>query len=258
MNGHFADRAGFVAALAADDPERRLAEEHARSCAACGEALEEGRRLFVLLAEARPLAPPTPELVGRAAAAIERETRIDRRSWSVLRWAAAGAVVSAWILQLAYGKRPAHDVRSVALSVSVLAAALGGVALVRARQRFVAAAIVAVSAVSALFASLMSDVSALAPRSGIECTVCELIAAMLPWLAVTILARRRDVALDRATTMAAAGMGALASQAAQLLTCPVRHANPHLLVFHLGGVLLALALGAFHPLGAQAAAGARR
>ena len=60
MNGHIADRAGFLAALAKDDPERQLAEEHARSCADCLEALDEGRRLMLLLGDAMPVAPPAP------------------------------------------------------------------------------------------------------------------------------------------------------------------------------------------------------
>src|SRR3982750_1487641 len=49
MNSHIADRAGFLAALAKDDPERVQAEEHARGCAPCREAFAEGLGLVALL-----------------------------------------------------------------------------------------------------------------------------------------------------------------------------------------------------------------
>ena len=45
MSDHIADKAGFLAALPKDDPERLSAEDHIRSCPPCGSALAEGRRL---------------------------------------------------------------------------------------------------------------------------------------------------------------------------------------------------------------------
>src|SRR5262245_47283051 len=98
MSRHIDEKAGFLAALAKDDPERKLAEEHARSCAACRDALEEGRRLVDLLAEALPLHPPTPDTVGCAAHALERERKLADRSWRILTWAAGGAMALAWVL----------------------------------------------------------------------------------------------------------------------------------------------------------------
>jgi hypothetical protein len=49
---HVADQAGFIASLPAGDQQRMLAEEHARSCAACREALEEGSRFISILQRA--------------------------------------------------------------------------------------------------------------------------------------------------------------------------------------------------------------
>jgi hypothetical protein len=253
MSGHLADKAGFLAALKEDDPERKLAEEHARSCASCRDALDEGRRLVALLAQAAPLPAPSPELLRRAAAAIERENAGERRAAALVRWAAMGAVLLVWLLQLAYGKSIDHDLRSVLSSLAVLAVAVIGITFARADQRIVVAAMVATSA---LFAHAAGALSGFEPKFGAECTICELVAAAIPWLAVTELARRRHVPLYRWTLVVAAVAGALASQAAQLLTCPVARANPHLLVFHLGGVLLALALGAVSPLVAPADAAA--
>jgi hypothetical protein len=245
MSGHIADKAGFLAALKQDDPERKLAEQHTRSCASCAEALDEGRRLVALLAEAAPLPAPSPELLRRAAAAIERENAVELGGGRALRWAAMGAVLLVWLLQLAYGTRIDHDARHVITSLSVLAVALIGMTFARADQRIVVGAMVATSG---LFAYVVGAVSAFEPRFGAECTICELVAAAVPLVAVTALAWRRRVPLARGTVLVAAVAGALASQAAQLLTCPVARANPHLLVFHFGGVLLALALGAVSPL----------
>jgi hypothetical protein len=248
MNEHIRDRAGFLASLAEDDPERRLAEEHARACAPCAAAMAEGQHLFALLGEATPIAPPTSASLQRAAAAIERECRLEQRSFVALRWAAAAMVVLVWLLQLAYGKKLARDVNSVTLSLGVLVLVLIGVTVLRAKQGLVAGAMILTSG---LFASLMRAASGLEPRAGVECAACEVVAGALSWLVVTRLAKHRRLALDRATTMAIAAAGALASQAAQLLSCPSARANPHLVVFHFGGVLLAAAFGALNPVADQ-------
>jgi hypothetical protein len=58
MTDHIAARAGFLAALPAHDPERLRAEEHARTCPPCREALDEGFRLVALLQRALPPHPP--------------------------------------------------------------------------------------------------------------------------------------------------------------------------------------------------------
>jgi hypothetical protein len=68
------------------------------------------------------------------------------------------------------------------------------------------------------------------------------VAAAIPWMLLAWLARRRGILIDRTSTVAVAVAGALASQAGQHVSCPVSHAGPHLLVFHLGGVLLAAGL----------------
>src|SRR5262249_29521841 len=137
MSGHIDEKAGFLAALAKDDPERKLAEEHARSCATCRDALEEGQRLVELLAEALPLSPPTPETLGCAAHAIEREAREEDRAWRLITWAAGGAMVLGWILQLFYSKRLTVDTRSIVTSLGVLGLAIAAISFVRERQRYV-------------------------------------------------------------------------------------------------------------------------
>jgi hypothetical protein len=233
-----------------DDPERKAAEEHARACAPCAAALAEGQHLFSLLGQATPIAPPSAEALRRVAATIEQESGQADRGYRALRWAAAGALMVVWLLQLAYGKRLAHDINSVLISIGMLVVVLAGLGLLRARQALFAGLTIATSA---LFASVLWGASGLEPRAGVECTGCELVAAAISLLVVATLARRRHLALDRWTTMAVAAAGAVASQAAQLLACPVARANPHLLVFHFGGVLLAAAFGALSPVGAAPA-----
>jgi hypothetical protein len=246
-HGHIADRAGFLAALAKSDPERRLAEQHVRACAACREAFAEGDRLVALLGEALPLSPPTPEAIASAATAIEREKSIERRHRRLLAGGAAAAVGLAWVLQLLYGKTIARDARNLIASLAVLAAAVASVTLAQARARLAVAAMIVTSALAVL---IMGAVPSLAPRPGVACTLCELAAAAIPWLVVAGLARWREIAIDRSTMVLVAAAGALASQSAQVLSCPVPHASLHLLVFHFGGFLLAMALGAVIPRGA--------
>src|SRR5207253_10887273 len=132
--------------------------------------------------------------------------------------------VVVWSVQLAYGNHVARDTSSVTISIGVLALVLIGVAVLRAREELVAGAMILTSG---LFASVMWGASGLEPRAGVECTGCELVAGALSWLVVAALAKRYHFALNRRTTMAIAAAGALASQAAQLLSCPVARANPH-------------------------------
>src|SRR5262249_15182868 len=145
----------------------------------------------------------------------EREGREADRSWRLITWAAGGAMVLGWVLQLFYSKRLTVDPRSVVTSLAVLGLAITAISFVRERQRYVIGAMVLLSGLFALF--IGAAASSLETRIGIECTMCELVAAVIPWLAVIVLAKRRGVVLDRATTMAVAAGGAVASQAAQLM-----------------------------------------
>jgi hypothetical protein len=244
MSGHIAERAGFIATLPPGDPERQQAEEHARACAACHEALSEGGRLTALLAEAVPLVPPTPEALTRAAAVIARETQLERRNRRVVQGATIAVLLVVWVAQVFYGKKIAHDAASIITSLAVLAAGLVGVALLDGWRRLV---LVGVVALSGLFALAVGRAAPLEPRFGVECLACELVAAAILWLTVTALLRWRATPFDVMRKTAVVATGALASQAAQLLSCPVPHARAHLLMFHFGGVLIAAALGAVLP-----------
>jgi hypothetical protein len=78
----------------------------------------------------------------------------------------------------------------------------------------------------------------------VKCVAIELFAAAWPLGAAALakgLVRRPR---SPWATAALAASGALAGQATLHLTCPVRLAEPHLAVFHTGGVVLAALLGA--------------
>jgi hypothetical protein len=246
MSEHVADHAAFIAALPEDDQERKLAEEHARSCASCRAALDEGRRLVSLLEEALPLPPPTPEALTRAAAAIEAETSHERRSRTRLAWGVGAAVVGSWIFQIACGIGTKMDFAAgtVIVSLVTLATSVAILSIVRSRRDVALGAIVASSGLLAVAAA---RVPGLEPTFGVHCTLYELTAAAIPWVTATIVARYERLPQGRWNMAAFAAAGALGSQAAQHISCPVAHADAHLLVFHLGGVALAAMLGALGP-----------
>ncbi|HUK63643.1 MAG TPA: hypothetical protein VLV15_09920, partial [Dongiaceae bacterium] len=142
MSGHIDERAGFLAALAKDDPERRQAEEHARSCPTCRVALDEGRRLVELLADALPLHPPVPDSDPCLQHELEKQKQIRDRSWRTIIWVAGAGLALVWVLQLFYSKHLAIDARNVVTSLAVLALGIGCLAFVRERQRYVVGAMI--------------------------------------------------------------------------------------------------------------------
>jgi hypothetical protein len=236
---HVADRAAFLAALASDDAERKLAEEHALACATCREALAEGRQVVRLVRDALPSPPLTAETLMRVTRAIERETANERRSARRFAVATAVAIMAGWGLQVALGaSRVPRDATRISVSLGVLLLAIACMALSRGRRRFAVGALVGLSG---LLTYVAASTPALAPRIGAACTAYELVAAAIPWMVAAWLGGEGLGGWD---LMAFAAAGALASQAAQHLTCPVAHAHAHLLVFHFGGVLLALLFGA--------------
>ncbi len=237
MNSHIADRAGFLAALANDDPERVQAEEHARSCAACREAFAEGLGLVALLDESQPLTPPSPALLARAASAIERQSAGET---SVNRRLIAGSVIGvliAWAFQLTVGSGFTPDLDHAGASLMVLGVALAGVTILR-KQPKVTIALVAATSLAMVWVS--GTAAGLAPGIGIRCSFRELWAAGLTWVIAGTVARRVDSPLGRWRLTAIVGCGALAALAGQHLACEVPHAHGHLLLFHFGAVLLAI------------------
>jgi hypothetical protein len=238
MNCHISDRAGFLAALAKDDPERVQAEEHASGCAPCREAFAEGLGLVALLDESQPLSPPSPELLARAASAIEQQSAGDASVNRRVVWGAVTGVLVAWAFQLTVGSGFSPDLDHAAASLMVLGVALAGVTFLRNQPKLV---IALVAGTSLAMVSVSGTTSGLAPGVGIRCSFRELWAAGLTWIVAGAVARRVEAPLGRWKLTAIVGCGALAALAGQHLACEVPHAHGHLLVFHFGAVLLAIA-----------------
>lgn len=241
MTGHITNRAGFVAALPPDDPERKQAEAHARSCPACRQALDEGARLITLLEEASPVPAPTAAALARAAAAIDAETADDRNALRRLSGWAVGAIAVAWLFQLMVGSGFVLDARHVSLSLAVFAVAAASITLLREQPRL---ALVAIVATSGLLAYLAGTAGGLDAGIGIRCMFRELWAAAISWSLIMVAARRARVPLATWDATLFAGAGALAAHAGQHVACEVPHADAHLLVFHFSAVVLAIGLGA--------------
>ena len=91
------------------------------------------------------------------------------------------------------------------------------------------------------WSSVAGTTSGLAPGVGIRCSFRELWAAGLTWIIAGTVARKVEAPLGRWKLTAIVGCGALAALAGQHLACEVPHAHGHLLVFHFGAVLLAIA-----------------
>jgi len=238
MSDHVADQAGVLATLAKADPERREADEHARSCPPCRQALDEGVRLMALLHRTLPATEgegprwrPTGGREVRSAAEIARR----------LAWASTGAVVLAWVFQLSVGGGFRLDLDCALVSLLVLAVAVGCVTLLRGNARLAVATVVVTSG---LFAYLSGSSAGLAAGIGIRCTFRELWAAGLTWIVVWAVGGRVGVTFDGSKTTAIVAAGALAAHAGQHLACAVPHSDTHLLIFHFGGVVLATLLAA--------------
>jgi hypothetical protein len=234
-----------LVALPPDDAERLAAEAHARDCEACSEAMALARSLLATVTELGAPPAASPAALERAAAPARADlARPERpRAWPAV------AVVAAGALAAVLAKHRALDPASLAVAAAGLAASLLAVVLLPWRR--------GVAAGFAVLASLALVAAAgtggpLDPLVGSKCTFLELLGATLPLGATAFLLRQRRGAGGAALFATAAAAGALAGQAGLHLTCPDRLSAPHLLVFHVGGVFLAVAMGWLLPFGLRA------
>jgi hypothetical protein len=114
-------------------------------------------------------------------------------------------------------------------AASIRAELAGG----RAFPGWLVAALLALVAISALLVWRIAGGGGLEVGEGIECLAIELGGAALGFFAA------RGLKTSAAAVPLFAGAGAMAGQVVLVWRCPA-HAPSHLLVFHLGGVLLAL------------------
>jgi hypothetical protein len=102
----------------------------------------------------------------------------------------------------------------------------------------------AIPLASFVASSLAGADGALQPGTGLRCLLFEGLLALPPLAVAALFAWRTRLPEPRRTLMAAAAGGALAGQAALHVLCHGYQSHGHLFVFHTGGVLLALAMGA--------------
>ena len=239
-------RAAYLTALPETDSERELAFEHARSCAACAEALAEGERTLALIDGLPPPPRPTELALKRASEAIFRELDVRRtrlansrmRPQTAFIW--ASTVIAGWCVALALAKHRAEDSASWFWSAVILSASVLGIGGI---MRFDAPVTAAAVVISGVLSAVLGREGMLFPAIGIKCVLIELIAASLPLATTAFLVVSRRVTSGAWRFSAAAALGALAGQAALHLTCPVAAVRPHLLTFHTGGVFLAALMG---------------
>jgi hypothetical protein len=233
---HIQAEAAGLAALPPGDPERDEALAHARGCDGCARALREAERLQALLGEAEP-APVPPEVLARASRAILSDLRREARRRAA---SSAGAACVAFVLltALARQRSPAPGDRALAAALAIAA-----VALAVAATRWARAAIPAAAAAALAGAAAAGSWGPFDGVLGLDCTAAEIAAAGAVVGAMWLALRGGSTSPARSAVAAAAAAGALAGDAALQLTCAGRGHLPHLLLFHVGGVLAAAALG---------------
>lgn len=222
-----------LAALRADDPERVAARAHAGDCADCARALREAERLQAVLGSGAP-ARAHERAPSGAARAILAELRREARRRARGSMVAAGVAVLLFLGFARVHSRSAGDWAKVA-ALSALALLLA--ALARRRPLLVVGA----TALAALAAGLLPGGPRFADSPGVHCLATELASAALVVGAVWLAIRGGSTSPARAALAASAAAGALAGDAALQATCGAQGEVPHLLAFHVGGVLLAAA-----------------
>lgn len=248
---HLRLRALALAALEPVDPEAAEARAHARACAGCAHALLQAERMLALLDAGLTPALPSAEALRRARDAVEeRMEREAARTPRLGRLAAPLAALGAMALVIGMASHRALDASSLSLAAASAALALI-VAGLGVGKRAGAAAVAACVGAAGV-AALASSSPGLFAATGLHCLSIELFAAAWPVAAVA-LARGASALSSGWTSAALAAAGALAGQAALAVGCADRTAGPHLLAFHLGGVVLAALAGAAIPRAARLA-----
>jgi hypothetical protein len=153
-------RAGGVAALKPEDPERLAAFEHARTCPACGRALVEAERALDWVDTFAAPPTPTPDVLERARAPIMVQLAASSSLWG--RFVPLGALLLGLAAVLSQPLSPDVSRLSVAEAVLGLALALFLGAQARRRRWVVPVLAVLASVLLALLAGGAAFLSGLA------------------------------------------------------------------------------------------------
>jgi hypothetical protein len=223
-----------LAALHPDDPELVAAVSHARGCAGCARALREAGRLQVLIAACAP-APVPAGVLERASREIAAQLRREARRRA---FGSVVAVCASVLVFVAFARN-----RSPSLSDWTLAAVLWAFAVLLAvtasRKPLLTMALAVLAGMAA--ATIAGAPGALDALLGLHCVATEVASAAVVVGAVWLVLRGGTTSLRRPAIAAAAAAGALAGDAALQVTCAAHTALPHVLVFQVGGILIAAA-----------------
>lgn len=241
MSEHFADRAGGIAQLAPDDPERVEATSHAQECSECARALRSGERLFEAFLVLPLPEPPSAALLSRIKREIHADlARVPERVVVKERPAVIAITVGvAFVLASVLSKH--EDVTTTRWTAALLVAAFAALLATLGGKRASVTLFTSIAA-SAGFSLYAQAGEGMSTGIGVRCALFEVGVALAPLGAAAYLALSGGPrgALPFAAVGAAGG---LAGHAALHVHCPMHSAHPHLLAFHLGGVVVAALVG---------------
>jgi len=229
---HIDEHAAGIASLPFSDPERIAAEAHAATCARCASALRQSAQLMALIDEA--LLPVfEADGVQRAQADIWLRIRRQERRTAI---ATAASVLVSFGVALLLATHHAFDPHRWLVALSVLASALL-FAVLAGHGRWLSMGLSL--ATSVLVASLVGSQSGVAMVHGLCCIGVELAAAVIPYATLAFGVLRAPEAGQAPYFAAASVAGALAGQAALVITCPEHSHTPHQFAAHVAGVVAA-------------------
>ena len=236
---------------ALDPSAARAFEQHVAGCDGCRawvRQLEAARGAVQRLPSPEPSAELTASLMRRfddwqaarapavvtGSPALETSARAAGPAALVLLAAVAGLV--------ALARHPSHEPGDWLVAAGLVTASVGVAALVRR----LTIGFAATAASAALFAALLrGSEGQLSALGGLECLLVEAAvaggAAAFAWR----LFRRGPDSVRRSSVGVWATAGALAGDAALQVSCAQHDSLPHLLVFHLGGLLFMVAASWF-------------
>ena len=221
-----------LAALRPDAPERVAARSHARGCPECARALREADRLQSLVAAWEP-APLPAGALERAAREIHAQLRREGRRRLL---GSIAAVCASVVLFVGFARSRSSYPADWAIAAVLWALAV--VLAVTASRRPLLVTCLAVLATGA--AAIVSGAAGpLAASLGLECLATEVASAAIVVGAVWLALRSGTTSPPRSAIAASAAAGALTGDAALQLTCAAHAAVPHVLAFHVGGIVLA-------------------
>ena len=232
------ERSLALVTLPDGDADRAEADNHARCCDACTDALAEARAILQLLDRHGAPAPPSEAALRRARAHIAADMRGAGGAGRVLPALAAAA---GFVLVALLAKHRVTDPIALALAgLGLAAAALRAAGMPWRSWLGLGVTLVA----SAVFAAVVGGPGELDATVGVKCVLLEAVAGSLPLATTAFLLWRRQAPYGAMVFACAAAAGALAGHAALHLTCPRRLELPHLFAFHVAGVALAALIGA--------------